>query len=138
MTQEQWSMGWMRSLAVMFNGQTLGEADEMGEALVDDTFLILLNSYGENVTYTLPASPQGRGWKLLMNTHDLEKPFDEQRMTAALEVAGRSVVLLRELAPEEADQPESRIEEIGELVEAGAQAKAPEPSAEVPEPILAN
>jgi len=138
MTQEQWNTGWMRSLAVMFNGQTLGEADEMGEPLVDDSFLILLNSYGENVTYTLPASPHGRGWKLLMNTYDLEKPFDEQRMDTSLEVAGRSVVLLRELVPEEVDPPESKIEEIGKLVEAGAQADAPEPAAELPEPLLAN
>ena len=33
MTQEQWNTGWMRSLAVMFNGTTLDDADEMGEPL---------------------------------------------------------------------------------------------------------
>ena len=82
MTEEQWRTGWMRSLAVMFNGSTLDEADEMGEPLKDDSFLILLNSYGDKVTYTLPPSPQGRGWKLLMNTDDLEHPFHEQPMTA--------------------------------------------------------
>jgi len=107
----------------------------MGEPLVDDSFLILLNSYGENVTYTLPASPQGRGWKLLMNTHDLERPFDERLMDKALDVAGRSVVLLRELAPEEVNQPESQMEELPDLV--GATERTTEADASVAEPILA-
>ncbi len=118
MTPEEWSTGWMRSLAVMFNGETLGEADEAGEPVEDDSFLILLNSSTENVAYTLGASPQGRGWKLLMNTHNLEEPFDEEPIDGSLEVAGRSVMLLRELTPEEAKTDATKIEEIGKLVEA--------------------
>ncbi len=35
MTQEQWNTGWMRSLAVLFNGTTLGEIDEMGEPVIE-------------------------------------------------------------------------------------------------------
>ena len=66
----------------------LGEMDDMGEPITDDSFLILLNSYGENVTYTLPQSPQDRGWKLLMNTQDLENPFGERLMDGVLDVGG--------------------------------------------------
>ena len=129
MTQEQWNTGWMRSLAVMFNGETLNDADEMGEPVIDDTFLILLNSSGDNVTYTLPLSPQNRGWKLVMNTHDLEQPFDSSD-GGALDVAGRSVVLLRELAPEEAEPAGvQELEESGEMVEAVAPAESSEPAA---------
>ncbi|MGC2112367.1 MAG: glycogen debranching protein GlgX [Candidatus Korobacteraceae bacterium] len=143
MTQEQWNTGWMRSLAVMFNGTTLGEIDEMGEPIVDDCFLILLNSYGENVTYTLPQSPQSRGWKLLMNTYDLDDPFDERPMDENLEVAGRSVVLLRELSPEEAIQPEADVAEVAEPEPAPAEepvaaevAPEQEPEASEPVPVL--
>jgi glycogen operon protein len=131
MTHEQWNTGWMRSLAVMFNGATLDDADEMGEPLKDDSFLILLNSYSEQVTYTIPRSPHGRGWKLLMNTHDLENPFHEEPMDGSLDVAGRSVVLLRELVPEELGHPESEHEPAAELahelVETAQVAREPEP-----------
>ena len=162
MTHEQWNTGWMRSLAVMFNGATLEDADEMGEPLKDDSFLILLNSYSEQVTYTIPRSPHGRGWKLLMNTHDLENPFHEEPMEGSLDVAGRSVVLLRELVPEEfgqrrseqeiaedqipelagatvvASQQQPEPEKIPELVETASTAGDPETAVDLPIPILAD
>jgi len=146
MTEEQWKTGWMRSLAVMFNGSTLDDADEMGEPLTDDSFLILLNSYGEKVTYTLPPSPHTRGWKRLMNTDDLENPFAEQRMDGTLDVAGRSVVLLRELVPDEVQQPqpdemkqlETEAETVPELVDATAGAVPTGSSAQVPQPVPAD
>ena len=140
MTEEQWKTGWMRSLAVMFNGSTLDDADEMGEPLKDDSFLILLNSYGDKVTYTLPPSPQGRGWKLLMNTDDLEHPFHQQTMDGRLDVAGRSVVLLRELVPAEVGQQPSEQEAVPddtpELTAAIVATDTPQPvPEETPEPV---
>ncbi|MGA8876658.1 MAG: hypothetical protein WB555_14075, partial [Candidatus Korobacteraceae bacterium] len=162
MTHEQWNTGWMRSLAVMFNGATLEDADEMGEPLKDDSFLILLNSYSEQVTYTIPRSPHGRGWKLLMNTYDLENPFHEEPMDGSLDVAGRSVVILRELLPEEighrrseqeiaedqipelagatvvASQQQPEPEKIPELVETASTAGDPETAVDLPIPILAD
>ena len=128
MTQEQWNTGWMRSLAVLFNGSTLDDTDDMGEPLKDDSFLILLNSYAEKVTYTLPPSPHGRGWKLLMNTDDLENPFEGQTMDGSLDVAGRSVVLLRELVPQEAE-PQETEETAQPQTEEAAQPEA------IPEPV---
>jgi isoamylase len=97
MTEEQWNTGWMRSLAVMLNGSTLAQLDETGEPITDDTFLVMLNSFADGVTYTLPQSPRNRGWKLLMNTYDLNDPFGEKLLDGTLDVAGRSVVVLREL-----------------------------------------
>jgi glycogen operon protein len=105
MTQEQWNTGWMRSLGLLFNGNTLNETDELGEPVVDDSFLILLNSSAEGVTFTLPLSPLNHGWKMVMNTHDLDQPFRDESMNESLELAPRCVVLLRELAPEESKQP---------------------------------
>ena len=112
MTQEQWNTGWMRSLAVMLNGKTLGEADEMGEPVIDNTLLVMLNSYAECVTYTLPQSPSNRRWKVLMNTHDLDDPFGEKLIDGTLDVAGRSVVVLRELS--EAEVKELFAEQVHE------------------------
>jgi len=118
MTEEQWKTGWMRSLALMLNGKTLRDADEMGEAVQDDSFLIMLNSHADRVTYTLPQSPLNRGWKLILNTYDLERPFGEQFLDGKLDVAGRSVVLLRELTAEEAGLPEITDQEVQRAVEA--------------------
>ncbi len=96
MTPEQWSAGWMRSIALLYNGNTLDQVDGMGQPITDDSFLILLNSYHDCVSYTLPPSPRGRGWTLIMNTHDLEKPFTSEKMKGQMDVQGRSVALLME------------------------------------------
>jgi isoamylase len=118
MTQEQWNTGWMRSLAVMLNGKTLREADEMGEPISDDSFLIMLNSYGERVTYTLPQSPLNRGWKVILDTDNLENPFEEKTLEGTLDVAGRSLVLLCELTAREAGLPEIDEQYVQRAVEA--------------------
>ncbi len=96
MTPEQWSADWMRSIALMYNGNTLDQVDEMGQPIADDSFLILLNSYHDCVTYTLPPSPRGKGWTLVMDTHDIEQPFKSEKMAGQMDVPGRSVALLVE------------------------------------------
>jgi glycogen operon protein len=97
MTEEEWNAGWIRSLAVLFNGETLEAVDEMGEPLMDDTFLILLNSYHDAVVFTLPPSPNHRGWRNVLDTYNLECPFSdgpvEEKSPA---IAGRSLRLLRQ------------------------------------------
>ncbi len=130
MTQEQWNTGWMRSLAVMLNGKTLGEPGEMGEPIQDDSFLVMLNSHGDCVTYTLPQSPLNRGWKLIMNTNDLENPFGERLLDGTLDVAGRSVVLLRELTAQEAGLPDISDHEVQRVMEAQLAEAKPQSSAE--------
>ncbi len=133
MTQEQWNTGWMRSLAMMLNGATLGQVDNAGEPITDDTFLVMLNSSGDSVTYTLPQSPRNRGWRLLLNTYDLDDPFGERLLDGTLEVAGRSVVVLRELAEEEAKSSNSEHEELP-VEEQKQQAPPAEEEAEEPVP----
>ncbi len=96
MTEQQWGEAWMRSIALLYNGSTLGEVDEMGQPITDNSFLILLNSHHDRVGYTLPPSPCGRGWTLIMETHDLEQPFKSEDTTGHLEVQGRAVALLME------------------------------------------
>ena len=68
MTEEEWNSGWIRSIAVLFNGETLDCVDEMGQPLTDDTFLILINSYHDAVAFTLPPTPNNRSWHNVVDT----------------------------------------------------------------------
>ena len=80
-----------------------------------------------------------------MNTDDLENPFDERNLDGSVDVVGRSVVLLRELMPEEISQAEEEQKEPAEEesqelspqieeqpIEVGPPAGESEP---VPEPV---
>jgi isoamylase len=144
MTQEQWNTKWLRSLGVMFNGNTLGQTDELGQPIVDNSFLILLNSSEESVTYTLPLSPLNRGWKVIMDTNAIEDPFRVSRVEDTFQVLGRSVVLLQELAAHEAQQrsSESPLEQVQEVAEheehappAAAQEERVEAAESMPDPL---
>ncbi len=97
MRESQWNAPWMRSIGVMFNGTTLNEIDETGQPIVDESFLLLLNSHSDPVTYTLPQSPRNRGWELTMDTSDIGQPFKHKAFKDSLDVYARSFVLLREL-----------------------------------------
>ncbi len=109
MKEAQWNAGWMRSIGVMFNGNTLNESDEMGESITDDSLLLLLNSYSEAVSYTLPRSPKNRNWELVLDTSDIQKPFKHKSFRGKLDVYARSFVLLREAAGT-TDQPDEKAE----------------------------
>lgn len=101
MTEEEWNSGWIRSIAVLFNGETLDTVDEMGTPVVDDTFLILFNSYHDPVSYKLPPTPRNRGWRNLLDTSNLQNPFSNGPVERAPEIAGRSLRLLRESREDE-------------------------------------
>src|SRR5581483_1383759 len=96
MTEDEWNAGWAKSLAVMFNGQTLDAVNEMGQPVTDDTFLILLNSADNTVVYTLPESVHNKGWQLVLDTSNLQEPFKTGTMNGSFDVHGRSLVLMKE------------------------------------------
>jgi isoamylase len=96
MGQGDWNADWARSIAVMFNGHTLDVTDDFGQPVTDDTFLVILNSYHQKVRYTLPDSPNGRGWRLVLDTAEAEDPFLAREVEREFDVVGRSLVLLKE------------------------------------------
>ncbi|HET9697220.1 MAG TPA: hypothetical protein VFP40_10170, partial [Terriglobales bacterium] len=75
--------------------------NEMGQPLVDDTFLVLLNSSHESVRYTVPDGPHAHGWEQVLDTNDLEEPFKSAAIEEWIELQPRSVVLLREKAAQQ-------------------------------------
>jgi isoamylase len=91
-----WKAGWVRTVGMMLNGQTLSISDELGNPVIDDTFLILFNAHHEAVGFTLPRAPAGGRWRVLLNTNDLANPFKVGHTRTRVKLEGRSLMLLCE------------------------------------------
>jgi isoamylase len=96
LSEEAWQSGWVRTLGMMLNGQTLSISDELGNPLVDDTFLLLLNAHHEAVSFALPRTPAGGRWKVVLNTNDLANPFKTSATRTRIKLEGRSLMMLCE------------------------------------------
>jgi glycogen operon protein len=70
MTDEEWGHGWVRCLGVILNGNTIGETDEAGEPLKDDTFMMMLNCHHEPIKFYPPKPPGEEKWELILDTSD--------------------------------------------------------------------
>src|SRR6516165_6206902 len=68
MTEEAWQAGYVRCLGVWMAGELIGDVDEHGEPIVDDTILLLLNAHHEAIPFTLPATREGQPWERLCDT----------------------------------------------------------------------
>jgi isoamylase len=70
MTEEDWDTGDARTVAVFLNGQGIPDRNELGERIVDDSFLLLINAHHEEITFTLPDEGYGRRWEVVVDTAD--------------------------------------------------------------------
>ncbi|MFJ2515913.1 glycogen debranching protein GlgX [Streptomyces griseoviridis] len=96
MTEDDWERPDAHSVGVFLNGDAIAEPDPRGRPVVDDSFLILLNSYWQPVEFTLPGAAYGERWTTLLDTAEPQGPPDETEHKAggALTVDARSLVLL--------------------------------------------
>ena len=67
MTDEEWDMGF-RTIGIRLAGDAIAEKDTRGQAILDETFLLLLNAYHEEVPFILPAHKKGVRWELVLDT----------------------------------------------------------------------
>ncbi len=93
---EDWNQPWNKSLSLLLNGRTLDVADEDGNPVEDDTFLILINAAPDGVEFKLPEPLNGTAWKVVMKTENIEDPFAIGQLDKQIIVGGRSMVLLSE------------------------------------------
>jgi isoamylase len=95
MTDDDWRHGVAKTLAIFLNGDAIPDLDARGQRVVDDSFLVLFNAHHEPVEFGLPAERFGERWVKIVDTAD---EFDEGvqlKAGDALDVEGRSLVLLR-------------------------------------------
>jgi isoamylase len=93
MPESSWNTEWTRSMGMMLNGKTLQVADEEGNPLEDDSFLILVNASHEGVEFTLPPVPNGSPWCQVMDTENIDDPFKHARVGEKVIAGGRSMMV---------------------------------------------
>ncbi|HUF22557.1 MAG TPA: glycogen debranching protein GlgX [Vicinamibacterales bacterium] len=101
MSEEDWNVGFAKSLGVFLNGQAIPTPNSRGERVVDDTFLILFNAHHEVMTFTVPPGAYGNSWRVVLDTAT-PAPINEEGGTVfpsggEVQVADRALVVLKRL-----------------------------------------
>jgi glycogen operon protein len=95
MTDEDWDVGYAKSLAVYLNGVGIRETDERGEYVQDDHFYLAFNASQEPIDFCLPGDEYASVWTTVLDTaemHEVEPV--EVKPGESVTVQGRSIVVL--------------------------------------------
>jgi isoamylase len=84
-----------RALAVLLNGDAITEPGPRGEAIVDQSFLLLFNTSDRPVTFTLPGADPTAAWDVVVDSAAAEPAGDPHPAASQLLVTARAVVVLR-------------------------------------------
>ena len=97
MSDDDWDVGLARSLGLRLAGDAIEEVDSLGEPIVDDTLVFLLNAHHETVPFILPAHRTGVRWEIILDTREPDGRRKHRPMKGgeAYDLEGRSVALLR-------------------------------------------
>jgi isoamylase len=95
MAQRDWQSREIRELGVFLNGELTGIVSPRGEAVVDDSFVVLLNAGAAPVAFRLPPRRFGLEWVLELSTFDPDAGAEQYPGRASYDVRERSLVLLR-------------------------------------------
>ncbi len=94
MDAEAWNTWYAKSVAVFINGEAIEEPDDRGRRVVDDSFLLLINADGSDLTFALPEARYGARWRVVLTTDDDAELDEEYAAEGAVPVTSRSIVVL--------------------------------------------
>lgn len=96
MTQEQWEIGYAKSIALFLNGNKIPGPNPQGQRISDDSFLIFFNAHYEMLEFHLPVDFQNEQWKLIIDTKEPQFVRDDKYFTGEdlIPVMDRSIVVL--------------------------------------------
>ncbi|MFF3741311.1 glycogen debranching protein GlgX [Streptomyces sp. NPDC002566] len=94
MTDDNWRRPDAHCVGVFLNGDAIAEPDARGRPVVDDSFLLLLNSYWEPVVFHLPGAEYAERWTVCVDTVTPPGGLDETEHKAGAEVTVESRSLL--------------------------------------------
>ena len=98
LTDADWFDATQATLGMYLDGRGIRVRDTRGRAVVDDSFLLVLQTGAPDVVVTLPAAPWAVSYEVVLDTCD-ERPVPRGAVAAGgtVAVGGRSAVLLRAL-----------------------------------------
>jgi len=99
MTARDWESPDHHVLGLFLNGDEIRARTAHGEPIADDSFVLLLNASPEPVTFVLPPRRFGAAWDLELDTADPHAEPATYPTRGEVELAGRSLVLLRRRSP---------------------------------------
>jgi glycogen operon protein len=99
MTRRDWQGG-ERVLGMFLNGQEIATLGPHGEAITDDSFVLLFNAHHEDRTFMLPRRRFAAQWTLELSTAEPLAPAGSVNYGARTEIAAtaRSIVILKRAA----------------------------------------
>jgi isoamylase len=97
MNDEEWQTSFIRCMGMLLNGNVMQEIDECGNELKKDILLILVNSYWEPITFSLPRESLSTLWEVLVDTQEDEISEIPGKVEGTYEIAARSLVVLKNM-----------------------------------------
>jgi isoamylase len=96
MSDEDWSVGFAKSLMVYLNGRAIASRGPRGEAVTDDSFLLCFNAHYESMAFTMPEG-MGTQWRRVIDTEDphLVEPRSDATAGASITLESRSMMVLQ-------------------------------------------
>ncbi|GAA1912392.1 glycogen debranching protein GlgX [Arthrobacter gandavensis] len=101
MNPEDWDSQLGRSLGVFLNGEGIRGNDRRGQPITDASFLLYFNADDEAVTVSLPPQEYGDLWDQVIDTAGEGADADPLGSDGKLQVAAKSMVVLRAHSQEE-------------------------------------
>ncbi|MGE5047992.1 MAG: glycogen debranching protein GlgX [Deltaproteobacteria bacterium] len=102
MSEEDWRVGYAKSLGVFLHGASIQRPGEHGERVKDDSFYVIFNGHHEPLQFTLPAESFGTTWIRVLDT-STDDPPELRRgrrartlgAAASIEAKPRTILVLR-------------------------------------------
>ena len=94
-TPDDWQTGFVKSLGVFLNGDTLPDPDRRGRRLSDYTFLLLSNAHYDQISFLLPGEKMGQQWLTDLDTAASSIRPETRLAGTTLAVAAYSLQILR-------------------------------------------
>ena len=104
MSEDDWNVGFAKSMGVFLNGRAIPTPNERGERVLDESFYVMFNAHHEPLEFTLPEKRFGERWAVLLDTNQPTDRLAEEELGHDLEPGARiqvqawSLVLLRRTA----------------------------------------
>jgi glycogen operon protein len=100
MTDEQWDVGYAKSIAVFLDGNQIPSPGPQGQRISDDSFILFFNAHYETMEFALPNGLGKREWVVVIDTKEPRFVQEEKIYSGnqAVPVVARSLVVLRRVA----------------------------------------